>query len=190
MARRKSRPRRPNRDPDELILELQSFLGIPFIVETMGKTRLFYSTDRETLPHGPGDRRLTFKARGSSQTESGHYVVRIWPRGGFHYIDDDSYKRGYQIDGTNGLCMLFACMIFRNETRGLSRGNWVSNVKIALRWALRQLRGLSSDLQYEIDAGDGYQFETKLSEIRTYIRYILTEPNGRYASAIATGEEY
>ena len=178
------------------IFELQVFLAEESILEAISGTRLYYSYDDAKYPPGkPGERRLYFKAR--NPYISGHYVVRQYyqrTKKEVTYDTIESYRLKYQKDGSNGLCMVFAAMIFRKETGDLIKGNLFHNTKVALRWAYKRLSEQKKIKPTELfiwkkskEYEDVHAFTYTINKARKEINEMLN--NDDFIWAIATEQD-
>lgn len=137
---------------------------------------------------------LLFDAR--EEGDTGHYKVLRYSKkdkktGRHNRIEEDeSYRRGYQKQNSQGLCMVFAMMIFLEETSELEGKNRIGCTRIALEWIRNKLKNTFNNkkqLAFFDDFKQRNQKYTVLQVINLIKKFLNDED---IISAITTEEYY
>ena len=171
-------------NPEKKIKAIQAFLGIPEIVEQLAGTRLHY--EKKTVHNGKeGESRLVFIGD--------HFVVKRNTKTGMKI--EDSYNKKYQLRNSHGLCMVFAAMIMKNDTKQLTPGSSEStlqeNTKQALIWSAKHLLRKDNPINprdvFEFTV-DGNKFSISIIQACKQLRSMARKE--KYTSAIAFQKPY
>jgi hypothetical protein len=168
---------------------IQRFFGVTWILEAVARTDVHHSS----LMRGksfPSQRLLVFDA--PSPESLGHYIVETYSKTGYSTVNkEEAYRLGFQKKGSQGLCMLFASMIFNRETSTLIPGDLVHNAREALLWAATRLSAtkeprklplgeiaifdIDEDEPVEVNMQQGIALARKLAKSDIAMRALATE---------------
>lgn len=169
------------------VQDLANFLGMEDIVEIVTGNKLLFKY-RGVYPVIPvGEGRVVFVA--GAPGDGGHFHYMFNKDGRSKIVDVDSYKLGYQIGGTNGLCQSFAMMIAANHVP--PDGGFMERTMYVANWMAMTLNVKANkaqkSMQYWFPDDNGGEFFLTIKEIIQ--KLLVVARDERYGMAVATQQD-